>query len=323
MTGKKILESLQYVEDELVEEAAEYRPPRRKSLRTWGGLAACLVLLLGAALLAGRALAPGRCSLAADPVGPGAGPASAVAERPIDIPGGENAPVPGGVPADPGAPGAGPAAAVTERPIDIPGQYAPVPGGVPGDPGDPAPAPEIFAWSSDPSLSPPGEASTQAYVILVSQELTAEQVKACAPGIRLAWMADFSGYAAYRLADGSGGLDYIQMDVAHEELGNRYRIFLQAATEENLATSGLTGSLPSMDGQGYRAQRESYAGADGERVMILVSFVREGILYTLNADVPKAEETPTAVDLRDLFLAYAGTHSAPDLSSFSYTGGQG
>ena len=288
MTEMKILESLQYVEDELVEEAAEYRPAHRKPLRTWGGLAACLVLLLGAGLLA----------------------RSAFASR--------------SQPAAPGGPGAGPASAVTERPVDIPGQDAPVPGGVPGPSANQGldPAPGVFAWTSDPSVSPPGEDAAQAYVVLVGRELTAEEVKACAPGIRLEWMEDFSGSAAYRLADGSGGLAFAQLEVSHAELGNRYRISLREATEQNMAASGLTGTLPSMDGQGYRAQREYYAGADGERVMILVSFVREGILYTLDADVPEAEETPAALDLRDLLLAYAGTHSAPDLGSFRYSGGQ-
>lgn len=288
MTEMKILESLQYVEDELVEEAEEYRPAHRKPLRTWGGLAACLVLLLGAGLLA----------------------RSAFASR--------------SQPAAPGGPGAGPASAVTERPVDIPGQDAPVPGGVPGPSANQGldPAPGVFAWTSDPSVSPPGEDAAQAYVVLVGRELTAEEVKACAPGIRLEWMEDFSGSAAYRLADGSGGLAFAQLEVSHAELGNRYRISLREATEQNMAASGLTGTLPSMDGQGYRAQREYYAGADGERVMILVSFVREGILYTLDADVPEAEETPAALDLRDLLLAYAGTHSAPDLGSFRYSGGQ-
>lgn len=288
MTEMKILESLQYVEDELVEDAEEYRPAHRKPLRTWGGLAACLVLLLGAGLLA----------------------RSAFAFR--------------SQPAAPGGPGTGPASAVTERPADIPGQDAPVPGGVPGPSANQGldPAPGVFAWTSDPSVSPPGEDAAQAYVVLVGRELTAEEVKACAPGIRLEWMEDFSGSAAYRLADGSGGLAFAQLEVSHAELGNRYRISLREATEQNMAASGLTGTLPSMDGQGYRAQREYYAGADGERVMILVSFVREGILYTLDADVPEAEETPAALDLRDLLLAYAGTHSAPDLGSFRYSGGQ-
>lgn len=288
MTEKKILESLQYVEDELVEEAEEYRPAHRKPLRTWGGLAACLVLLLGAGLLA----------------------RSAFASR--------------SQPAAPGGPGAGPASAVTERPADIPGQNAPMPGGVPGPSANQGldPAPAVFAWTSDPSVSPPGEDAAQAYVVLVGRELTAEEVKACAPGIRLEWMEDFSGSAAYRLADGSGGLAFAQLEVSHAERGNRYRISLREATEQNMAASGLTGTLPSMDGQGYRARREYYAGADGERVMILVSFVREGILYTLDADVPEAEETPAALDLRDLLLAYAGTHSAPDLGSFRYSGGQ-
>lgn len=292
MTGKKILESLQYAEDELVEEAAEYRSSQRKPLRTWGGLAACLFLLLGAWLLLNLRLA--LKSAPANHEDPGAGEEYRVTPEPK----------------------------TTQRPADIPG--APVPGGVPDSSANQGldPVPEVFAWTSDPSVSPPGEDAAQAYVVLVGRELTAEEVKACVPGIRLEWMEDFSGSAAYRLADGSGGLAFAQLEVSHAELGNRYRISLREATEQNMAASGLTGTLPSMDGQGYRARREYYAGADGERVMILVSFVREGILYTLDADVPEAEETPAALDLRDLLLAYAGTHSAPDLGSFRYSGGQ-
>ncbi len=52
----------------------------------------------------------------------------------------------------------------------------------------------------------------------------------------------------------------------------------------------------------------------------------EGIIALLwardEAGLRAAGEIPAALDLRDLLLAYAGTHSAPDLGSFRYSGGQ-
>ena len=316
MTGERILNSLQYVEDSLVEEAADYRSPRR-TIGKWGGLAACLALLLGAALLAGRALAPGRCSLAADPESPGAGPASAVAEQPADSPGGKNAPVPGGFQADPEAPGAGPASAVPEQPADSPGQTAPVP----GNPGEPAPVPDMFAWWETDVL--PYAGVDTADVFLVGEDLTEEQIKACAPEIRPEWMKDLTGHAVYRLADGSGGLAGVELHAANEDRGISYRISLREATEQNRSVFGLdTGTLPSFDDQGYRAYREHYARGDGECTAILAVFVREGVLYTLSADVPVERENDAAQDLRDLLLAYAGTRNVPDLGSFRYSGGE-
>ena len=287
MTEMKILESLQYVEDELVEEAKEYRPVHRKPLRTWGGLAACLVLLLGVGLLA----------------------RSAFASRSL--------------PAAPGGPGAGPASAVTERPADIPGQDAPVPGGVPGPSANQGldPAPGVFAWTETDAM--PYAGMDTADVFQAGEPLTAEEADACAPEVRLEeWMEDFSGHAVYKLADGSGGLAGVELRVTHGERGITYRITLRTAAEQALQYFGLdTDALPVLNGQRYRACRERYAGGDGERTSLLLTFVRKEVLFTLSADVPAEAEDAAAQDLLLLFQSYVRTGAVPDLGNFRYSGG--
>ena len=115
-----------------------------------------------------------------------------------------------------------------------------------------------------------------------------------------------------RLADGSGGLSEVQLRVSHGE--RQIGIALREATEERLAALGLEGTLPTMDGQGYRAWRQ-YCTRDGEEwVQVQTAFVKPPVLYTLDTAVPAAEEDAAALDLRDLLLAYART-PVPDLGS--------
>ena len=201
-----------------------------------------------------------------------------------------------------------------------------MPGGVPGTPGNLVPPergePEVFAWSDTAypiRVYPvvPGQESME--VILVGRALTEEQVRACAPEIRPEWMQDFTGAATYKLADGSGGLSRVELYVTHAEQGNACTITLREATAENLAAYGLDGEhLPSINYLGYRAWREYDDGDGGERVSVLVAFEKDGVLYTLKTDAPAEQEKYAEIDLRDLLLAYAGTHYTPDLGSFVY-----
>ena len=49
-----------------------------------------------------------------------------------------------------------------------------------------------------------------------------------------------------------------------------------------------------------------------------VRFEKENLEYTLLSNAPTAEEDNAAIDLRDLLLAYIGTHSVPDLNRYQH-----
>ncbi len=335
MTGMTVFQSLQYVEDKLLEEAEEKQDRgqgqgtvlclAKKEERTgktesrplsslprwvrWGGIAACLVLLIGAALVwpvpqltrtyLSQPLTHGpEVYFSPQPSGYVNLPAVQTTVQPAGS-------AQGGIWPDPD-------------------YTAPPPGTEVGTPGDLGPymeqpaEPEVFLWTEQLPASKTGDSVT-GEVILVGQGLTQEQVAACAPENRLGWMEDFSGSATYKLADGSGGLLCVDLYVTHEELGSTCRITLLEATPSRLEAFGLDGErLPSWDGQGYSAFREYYDRGDGERVSILVAFEKEGVLYTLKTDAPAELEKYAAIDLRDLLLGYVGTHYAPDLGSFVY-----
>ena len=300
MNGLVLLESLQYVEDGLLEEAEA--PARKGSPRLRrGAVAACV-----AALACGGLLLRGALESRAEPgVFVTAGPAGSVF---LPEPTGY-IPLPQYTGEDPGHAQSG------IRPMNTPRPGTPV-----GTPGDLTPPPErgepeVFAYSY--FVDKPGLAEDADGIILVGQELTEAQLTACTPGERLTWMEGFTGSAVYRLADGSGGLNGVELSVARE--GRTYRVTLREATAERLAAFGLDGeTLPMMDGQGYAAFRDAYVREDGERVSILAAFEKAGVLYTLAADVPGEEEKAAAIDLRDLFLAYERMETAPDLGSFAY-----
>lgn len=303
MTEKTLLDSLQYVEDALVEEAAEYRP-RRRSFRKWAVPAACLALVLGAGLIL-RSVRPAAQGTDAPPI---LLPTHRSGAEPVLSENGGR---------------------ITGSGLSVvwpgPGETAVSPGGLVVVPGDPAPQleppaePTVFAWSD--IVHPLYSEQERAEVILVGRPLTEEQVEACAPGLLPEWAEEVSGSGSYRLADGSGGLAYVQMSVGRGETEEPCTVTLREAAE-NADVSRLTGEdLPTMNGQGYRAFREYFRTGDGERVTITVAFLREKILYTLSANVPTEAEDSAARDLRDLLLAYTKTESVPDLESFAYSGG--
>ena len=84
MTREQLFDSLQYLDDELIA-VGEERTSQTRVWRRWGSLAACLVLLAGAAIFAVRGPKGGTCTMPAS----GEQEAAAQTERPIQ---------PGGVP---------------------------------------------------------------------------------------------------------------------------------------------------------------------------------------------------------------------------------
>ena len=285
MTSMQLFESLQYLDDALLEETpARSAAPRRRWLG-WG-VAACLALTVGAAAL-------------------------------LYLP----APVMNGR-TEPGtaSPEQAAGTAETARPVE--------PGGVPG-PGaapDAAPVPDVLAWN-EVDETRRAVAGDVAGVMMVAEPLTEAQRAACSPEIKLEWMGDFDGFADYYLKDGAGGLAYIEMTVTHPGVSSYTVRLRDADTPEPpscLSTVRETDRAGCYGGQEYRAYRLHYLHGEGDPrenppeawTEMQVVFEREGVVYTLTAAVPQALEDAAATDLRDLLLAYAGTHAVPDLSAF-------
>lgn len=293
MTDMQLFEAMQYLDDALLEERPA--PGQRRVWLRRGAAAACLLLAAGAALLA----LPQLCTL---PI-PTAQP-TPVCSSPFPT---------AQIPAS-GADG-------IARPIQ--------PGGVPG-PGasESVPTPDALAWNDiDAARAAERTGADVAGVMMVSEPLTKAQLAACTPEIRLDWMDGFDGFAAYYLKDGAGGLAYIEMKVAHPGVGEYTVRLRDADTPEApgcLCAVRETDHTSFYGGQEYRAYRLRYLHGEGDPAEtppeawseMQVVFEKEGVVYTLTAAVPEAQELCAAVDLKDLLLAYVGTHSVPDLSRF-------
>ena len=301
MTGEQLFESLQYLDDTLVEEALAGNG-RRVWLR-WGAAAAAFVLVTGAVLALPRLRSGGEVPA------PAAGSGEVywtelprIADetaRPIQ---------PGGVP--------GPDAV----PVGVPGVEA--------ESGSEA-TPPVLAWN-DVSGAAETIGADVAGVMQVAEPLTGAQTAACAPEIRLEWMEDFTGFAAYYLKDGAGGLAYIELSVPSPARNGKCTIrirdvnapayvgcIMQPQPEEKVG---------SINGQDYRAYRIRYFHGEGDPkssppedwTELTVRFVKENVEYTLCTDAPASQTLQAETELRDLLLAYAGTHNVPDLSAFRF-----
>ena len=287
MTGEQLFESLQYLDDAVLELPDARALPKRQWLR-WGAAAACLVLLAAAVF------ALPRWRRAAVPE-PGGDPGTEVfwTELPQRVSG------------DP-------------QPVGVPGPGAVLPE---------AAEPTVLAWNELDETRGSLEAD-MAGVAMVSEPLTAAQTAACAPEIREAWMAQFNGYATYYLHKGEGGLAYLDLTVTNAAWGgeSRIRIRDKDAPEyyDCIVWQPETDKVGSYGGQEYRAYRYTYYHGEGDPDLnppeawteLTVIFEKENVEYTLRANVPEAHAELAAMDLRDLLLAYAGTHGAPDLSAF-------
>jgi hypothetical protein len=296
MKGIELLESLQELDEDLLLESEE-NPRRSRNLLRWGALAACAALLAGGLYLGlGRDL-----TRTAAPSG------TAVPSEPA-------APSGTAVPAE--GPGSGAEVPPADRPAGMPGEAGP-----PGR--DAAPRPDHLAWIDLEEV--PGAAGG---VVMVGEPLTPEQVSACAPGVRLEWMQEFTGSAEYYLHDGSGGLAFAELRLVNEsEQGeNRmYRILLRSADDPNALTRLPETELrrPMMDGHAYAAFRCRYAEQGEERVYLAAEFVCGEVAYALSVDAPLDRELYAGKDLSDLMLCYFRTETQPDLSLFRFGGGDG
>lgn len=295
MTGEQLFESLQYLDDALVEEAPVGNS-RRVWLR-WGAAAAAFVLVTGAVLALPRLRSGGEVPA------PAAGSGEVYWTELPRI------------------------ADETARPIQpggVPGPDA-VPVGVPGTEAG-APVPDILAWN-DIDVSE-RIAADVAGVMQVAEPLTAAQTAACAPEIRLEWMEEFTGFAAYYLKDGAGGLAYIELTVPSPARNGKCTVRIRDVNAPAYAGCIMQPQpeekVGSINGQDYRAYRIRYLHGQGDPksnppedwTELTVRFVKENVEYTLSTDAPASQALQAETELRDLLLAYAGTHNVPDLSAF-------
>ncbi len=281
MTGEQLFESLQYLDNDLLASS----PPRAARPGRWltWAAAACLALA-------------------------------------ILIPAFLNGPKP----ADPGAhldtPEAGAVKGAGEK-TDINMSTRPIqPAGVPGpEASTPAPERVALAWNE---LEHP--ATEIGGVVMVGDPLTQEELAACCPEIRLEWMAQVEGYASYYLIDGSGGLAFVTLRYTAPEGADTITLELWDADPPphyDVVIPRETDRVGALNGQAYRAYRCAWTETDGPPwVELSVCFEKEHVAYALRCSVPRTEEDAAAHDLTDLLLAYAGTHSVPDLSLFRYRG---
>lgn len=291
MTKEQLFESFQYLDDDLIT-FGEERTRQSRVWKRWGCAAACLVLLAGAVMLALRSPREAKTGVPA-----------------------------GGKPED---------TAQTQRPIQ--------PGGVPGVPEEnpPAPAgndpaPTVLAWIDDDGAA--SEATDWALkqgVCMIGEKLTAEQLKACLPEIMLEWMANAEGAATYLLGDGSGGLVNVELKVTNPDWGGTTTIRIRDKDAWQVPVCGVglneNKSTAAINGQEYSACRHYYYFGEGDPkenppqpwVELTVRFEKENLEYTLLSNAPTAEEDNAAIDLRDLLLAYIGTHSVPDLNRYQH-----
>ena len=279
MSGMLLFESLQFLDEELLEECegAAEGAARPRGIRRLGALAACCVIAAGAALLLPRILqteprpyteasaSPGLCG-AADPE-----------------------PHPWSDEATPPAPG-------------------------------PAAEPEPLYWNDLPELP----AVLGSWYLLVGEALTEEELAVCAPGTEEWWIEGCEGYAAYIGAEGVGGLAWVTLLVSAERLEDPIQVTLRDVNAP--VPPPFPGGLPGpeeahagrVNDQEYRAFRCYYEDGEGEkRVWLAAVFEKEGMEFTLAADVPEAQEKTAGTDLLWLLAAYTDL-PAPDLSGFRF-----
>ena len=199
------------------------------------------------------------------------------------------------------------------------------PVGVPG-PGAATPERIALVWNEAQSAATV-DWNVQEGVVEVGDLLTEEEMAACAPEIRLEWMAQTEGNAVYYLAGGKGGLAYVLLrftDPAHSGVTATLRdVDAPRAPVCGLAFSE-TDRVGALNGLEYRAYRHPYLFGEVDRlapwVTLTVVFEKENVEYTLQTDVLQSEEDAAAQDMADLLLAYAGSHTVPDLAAFRYRG---
>ena len=292
MKEMKLLESLQYLDDELLEES-ESASFRRNRWAAPAAAAACVVIAAGAVFALPRV--PG--------TQPQPDPGYLIAVTASPAGSGETAPVPSYAPFD-------------DEPRD-PAEATPAP-----PPPGPDAEPEPLYWNDLPELP----AVLGSWYLLVGEALTEEDLAVCAPGTEERWIEGCEGYAAYIGAEGAGGLAWATVLVSAEALEDPIQVTLRDVNAP--APPSFPGGLPGpeeahagrVNDQEYRAFRCYYEDGEGEkRVWLAAVFEKEGVEFTLGADVPEAQEKTAGMDLHWLIVSYSRT-PAPDLGGFAFRG---
>ena len=305
MTNMQLLESLQFLDDSVLEEsetfAASSGGGRRKIWLRWGSAAACLLVIAGVVYAASRR--PARETVTV-PAAPGT-EVNFTTPQPQQAMG---EPQPGGVPGTNGA----------TAHAEAPPAY-----------GVDAPVPDILAWNDvDASAAVQADWALASGVVMVGERLTREQLAECMPEILLEWMENAEGYASYLLHDGSGGLAYVELKVTNAAWGGTTTVRIRDKDAWQIPTCVVgqeeDEKVSAWNGMEYRAYRHYYYFGEGDPnetppqpwAELSVKFERENLEYTLLNNVPQTEEQSAALDLRDLLLSYSGTHRVPDLGSY-------
>ena len=286
MTAMQLLESMEFLDDALLEERETPAASPKRRL-AWIP-AACLVIAVLAIALTAKPRTPAADAPHLDAPPPGK----------VQSVGGETRPI---------------------QPVGVPGPAAQTA----------SPAPAVLAWIDvDASAAQAVDWALKQGVMMVGEKLTAAQCRECMPEILLEWMANAEGAATYLLHDGSGGLVNVELRVTNPEWGGTttIRIRDKDAWQVPVCDVGLDEDAPAavLNGQEYRAYRYDYFFGEGDPdetppqpwVELTVQFEKEHLEYTMLSSVPASEEDAAAADLRDLLLAYAGTHTVPDLNSY-------
>ncbi len=193
-----------------------------------------------------------------------------------------------------------------------------VPGSVNGPMTQPDAVPTMLAWNELKTMPE----SEEMFFAVFGQPLTEEQLAACCPEIRLEWMESMRGYAELF---GWGELYRVTIAATDPAWDGNLTVYLRdrdalqapAQPWDEEWRKEVETRIAALNGQEYRAYRFEYDYLPDEpHVWMCVVFEKENVEYTLRADAPAEQETQAAADLRDLLLAYAGTHYTPDLGSF-------
>ncbi len=284
MTGRQLFQSLQYLDDALVE-ASDPRPANKTVWIRLGAAAAAFVLIVGAVLVLPRLRHGGEL-------------------QPGGVSGGEVnwTELPQSAAGEP-------------QPVGVPGPDALLPE---------AAKPTVLAWNELDAPRGGLEADVAGVVMvsepLTAAQIAAcapeirEAWMETFTGFALYYLAKGEGGLAYLemtvANDGWGGVSTVRIrDKNAPEPATCYVVPRE------------TDKVGSLGGQEYRAYRCSYRGAGDPQeawTELTVIFEKENAEYTLRANVPQAHSELAAADLRDLLLCYAGTHASPDLSKFQY-----
>ena len=292
MTGMQLFESLQYLDDTLLTEgqrAAAHPKPRLRWIA-----AACLVLAVGVAAALHGQKPVGKSVTDLGTVSPVQGTGEK-GMKPIQ---------PGGVPG------------LDPQPVGVPG-----PGALPG--GEPGPA--VLEWNDLDAAERFDAGLAQGGVIMVADPLTEAELSDCCPEIRLEWMGNAEGYAAYYLVDGSGGLAFAELRFTNPAWDGTTTVRIRDTSAPKQPDPPFirwdSDTVGVLNRQEYRAYRCFYDDADAvPRVDLMVIFRKENVEYTMVSDFPRDAQAAAEQDMTDLLLAYAGTHRVPELSAFRFSG---